>query len=220
MQKVLRINLNARNQGLQKARRKHLKDLRKKWQAHDDHRVILDRSTRNLVKTERKERREDWLAGPLAPKRDVGKNYGVYGALPSSFMRGPEIPDAVSKWPKSKGDDLIGDDWKGKGNEGNLVVGDRVCVVRGADTILGQIGTIHEISKERRELTVKGLNTVCLPPSLHITLRNEYNINISRSIFKLIQGTKDANKDHSSPLTGRFPSTMSVSSFDRQNKIH
>ncbi|KEF56103.1 uncharacterized protein A1O9_07684 [Exophiala aquamarina CBS 119918] len=159
MQKVLRINLNARNQALQKARRKHLKELKKDWQTHDDHRILLDRESRTLVKNERKERREDWFAGPLAPKRDVGKNHAVYGALSSAFMKGPDIPNALSKWPKSKGDDLIGDDWRGKGNEGNLVEGDRVCVVHGADAIVGQIGTIHEIFKERRELTIKGFNT-------------------------------------------------------------
>lgn len=179
MQKVLRINLNARNQALQKARRKHLKDLRSKWAEHDDHRVVLDRDTRNLIKTERKQRREDWVAGPLAPKRDVGLQNGVYGSLNSAFMRGPDVPDADSKWPKSKGDDLIGDDWKGKGNEGNLVEGDRVCVVRGADAILGKIGTIKELSRERRELTIEGLNTVCLQPYPCITSCKTCEANIA-----------------------------------------
>jgi len=184
MQKVLRINLNARNQGLQKARRKHLKGLKEEWQKHDDHQIRLGRETRNIVKTERRERREDWFAGPLAPKRDVGANAAVYGALSGTFMRGPDIPDALSKWPKSKGDDLIGDNWTGKGNEGNLVEGDRVCVIRGAEDILGQIGTIQELFKERRELTIKNLNTVCLPPSSHLTLRNEYKTDVYRLMYK------------------------------------
>lgn len=164
MQKVLRINLNARNQALKKARRSHLKDMRKQWGQHDDHKIYQLRETRNMVKTERQERREDWISGPLAPKRDVGLKHGNYGTLDSQFMQSPDIPGALSKWPKSKGDDLIGDDWKGTGNHGNLVEGDRVCVIRGTDAIRGQIGIIKEVFPERAELTIDGLNIVCLPP--------------------------------------------------------
>ena len=161
MQKVLRINLHARNQGLQKTRRKTLRDAKKAWFDFANGRVTVDRKNRDLVKTERRNRREDWMAGPLAPKRDVGIKEGLYGVLDPNMVRGPEYPVHVSKWPQHEGWTLESK-WEGYGNEGNIIEGDRVCVIHGHDSIRGKIGEVTEVNRERREVIIQDVNIVSL----------------------------------------------------------
>lgn len=181
MQKVLRINLNARNQGLKKARRANLKDVKNKWYEHETTSVLLAKEQRNLVKLERKNRREDWIAGPLAPKRDVGAKQGLYGTVNTRMMMGPELPESAWKGPKGNGWDETGTEgregeepveWTGYGNEGNIALGDRVCVVRGHASIKGKLGRVKEIHRSRKEITIEGVNMVCLHCCSTMTISN------------------------------------------------
>ncbi|EXJ81671.1 hypothetical protein A1O1_07736 [Capronia coronata CBS 617.96] len=166
MQKVLRINLLARNQALKSARRKNLKEVKQEWRSHDQRRVAVDRTERGMIKDERRQRREDWLAGPLAPKRDVGKQQELFGTVSGLLAQGATYPERARRGPKGNGWDPVGSEglegenkeWEGVGNEGNIVEGDRVCVVYGKQELLGKIGRVKSINADQRVLTVEGLN--------------------------------------------------------------
>jgi large subunit ribosomal protein L24 len=108
MQKVLRINTLARNQAVRKTRRQGLKDLKQEWYDHDQRKILHRRAELDQVRAERKARREDWMLGPLAPKRDVGLKQGVYGTMDHVQLKGPGLPAAVRKGPKSSGGDIEG----------------------------------------------------------------------------------------------------------------
>jgi ribosomal protein L24 len=54
--------------------------------------------------------------------------------------------------------------WEGIGNEGNIVVGDRVCVVRGQDNVKGKIGVVTDVDLEKAELKINGVNEVSRMP--------------------------------------------------------
>ncbi|RMZ87112.1 hypothetical protein DV736_g5659, partial [Chaetothyriales sp. CBS 134916] len=165
MQKILRINLNNRNIALRRAR-KELKWQRKgeeknyeKWQC------AANRITSKTVRDERKARREDWMLGPLAPDRDTGKTKGQFGAVDPIYMQRAELPKylvggpAVAEESKGEWKGLSREElWEGEGNQGNIVVGDRVCVVNGPDNVKGQIGTVTEVSLEKGEVTIAEVN--------------------------------------------------------------
>ena len=144
MQKVLRQNLLARNQNIRVARKKQFKELKKEWAKYDQGKLVVDRSTRDAIKDERRARREDWIQGPLAPNRNVGLKRGTYGTVHQALTRGPELP----KRERYEGDEVL------------FAVGDRVCVVRGSSK--GRIGRIKEISLDRAEVLVEGVNAVSL----------------------------------------------------------
>jgi hypothetical protein len=126
MQKVLRINILARNKAARKTRRQGLKDLKQEWYDHDQREILHRRAELDQVRAERIARREDWMLGPLAPKRDVGLKQGVYGTIDHVQLKGPELPAAVRKGPKSSGGDIEGreglegkgegEKWEGEGN--------------------------------------------------------------------------------------------------------
>jgi large subunit ribosomal protein L24 len=168
MQKVLRINLLARNQALKAARRKNLKEVKAEWRTHDERQIAVEKAQRGFVKDERRHRREDWIAGLLAPKRNVGEKEKLLGTVEGLFAQGPSFPERARLGPKGNGWDPVGSEglegeqkeWEGYGNEGNIVVGDRVCVVHGHENLIGRIGKVKEVSAERRQLTVDGVNMV------------------------------------------------------------
>ena len=64
--------------------------------------------------------------------------------------------------PKERDEEGFGlrKNWEGEGNEGNIVVGDRVVVVRGVEEAVGKIGTVKDVDLNRGELTVMEVNTV------------------------------------------------------------
>ncbi|EXJ77726.1 hypothetical protein A1O3_09955 [Capronia epimyces CBS 606.96] len=134
MQKVLRINLLARNQALKGARRKNLKKLKEEWADHDQRRIAMDKAQRGIIKDERRHRREDWIAGPLAPKRDVGKRQELYATVPGLLAQGAPFP------------------------ERNIVEGDRVCVIHGKEELIGKIGRVKTVHAEQKLLSIEGLN--------------------------------------------------------------
>ena len=171
MQKILRINLNARNQGVRAARRNNLKKIKSEWFDYEQQFVQGQRTRTKAIKEERANRREDWIAGPLAPKRDVGRLKGLYGTIETAASRSPVVPrnarlgeDDTSKDP----DDEEGEDPHEipeskviEGNARNIIAGDRVCVIRGREGTKGRIGKVKEIFLDRNEISVEGINMVC-----------------------------------------------------------
>lgn len=108
------------------------------------------------------------MLGPLASKRDVGLKQGVYGTIDHVQLKGPELPAAVRKGPKSSGWDIEGreglegegKEWEGEGNWGNIVKDDRIVVANGKEGVVGKIGIVKDVSLETEEVTVEGVNIV------------------------------------------------------------
>ncbi|TKA62263.1 hypothetical protein B0A49_10408 [Cryomyces minteri] len=87
-----------------------------------------------VIKEARRNRREDWDLGPLAPRRDVGENKQYYGTVNQNTLRGVEIP-------KKKRTEL----W-------TIVEGDRVVLLTGRDK--GKIGEVESVNKETEEVEI------------------------------------------------------------------
>ncbi|KIX95476.1 uncharacterized protein Z520_08993 [Fonsecaea multimorphosa CBS 102226] len=167
MQRILRINLQARNQTLKATRRKNYEKLREDWKEYETRLVQTEKVKNAHIKAERRARREDWIMGPLAPKRDVGTKQNFYGTVSNLLYQGPVFPPRVRHGPKSNGWDPVGGEgleeeqkeWEGFGNEGNIVEGDRVCIVKGKKQgLIGQIGKVKDVSSDAKELRIEGLN--------------------------------------------------------------
>ena len=132
MQKVLRRSLLARNQQLKRTRRAD--------KAFHRTRLLRERAFIKNVKAERQNRREDWMLGPLAPKRDVGAKKFEYGLMDPIAHQLPEVP---------KRDRL---------KRINFAAGDRVCIIRGLGR--GKIGEIKDINVEHQSVFLTGVNEV------------------------------------------------------------
>lgn len=167
MQKSLRINLFARNQSIKRVHKSKAKVAKEEWQQWQRQKVNVDRINRQYAKEERKARREDWLAGPLAPNRNSGVEKGSYGAVQVQAIQTPEIPKSARGLPNIPGYEAR--DWNGvdkrerfdgKTIVGNVVVNDRVAIVHGPERLKGLIGTITAIEEEKEEVRIKNLNTV------------------------------------------------------------
>src|SRR5947207_10555487 len=144
MQKVIRRTALAKGQAKRKARIAAAKDRRQQCKADFRERVALQRNLLDETIEERKNRREDWMRGPLAPRRDVGDRHGVYGTVSSQRLRIPKVqPDQKSKYI-------------------NIAPGDRVCVVRGRDR--GKIGKVLRVDADTESVTIDGLNIVRVSP--------------------------------------------------------
>lgn len=140
MEKVLRRAKYAERQARKKfSKRKAFLESTEDWQRMQNTRRMVRQYNQNIVEA-RKNRREDWELGPLAPRRDAGdksKTYGTYSVYDFSL---PEL---------------------GKREQMKFVPiseGDRVVVVKGRDR--GQIGEVQEIQRDRNGVRVQGLNMV------------------------------------------------------------
>lgn len=176
MQRVLRTNLRARNRALKAARQADYDEYRKDWKDFAQRESMVEKVKQEDIRAEKKARREDWLLGPLAPKRDVGTKQGFYGMANGLIAQPPVFPPRIRHGPKGDGwDPSIGKPggpkgWEGVGNEGNIVAGDRVCVVKGKSSLIGKIGDVKEVDSASKVLKITGLNTVsilCLFTPLH-----------------------------------------------------
>jgi large subunit ribosomal protein L24 len=152
MQKALRINLVKRNQTIRKNRKNLFKTRRSQEKDYDEWAVANSRLTNSQIKEERKNRREDWILGPLAPDRDTGLKKGALGTI--------DVMQAQARAPPKHlvGGPIPGRNWEGEGNIGNIVVGDRVVAVKGPSR--GQIGAVKELDKAKAQVVVGDVNTV------------------------------------------------------------
>lgn len=119
-------------------------------------RSVLDRfhkaqtltAQQETLQRSRRERKEDWDLGPLAPRRDVGNFKDTYGTLPGNQTEGLEL----SREEKVKC--LVA--WGG--SKANVRIGDRVVALAGRDK--GKIGKIISIDSKKLEAKVEDLNKV------------------------------------------------------------
>lgn len=148
MQKVLRINAQARKQAVKEVRNAVKKKDKKADKDYWAYQHYAARSLGERSRAERKARREDWMAGPLAPDRDTGLDRGAIGSVTAQALHVRARPD-----PKAK-KDL-------SGNRPNIVTGDRVVVIKGQHR--GTIGEVVDVKKDEGNVTLQGINTVREP---------------------------------------------------------
>lgn len=167
MQKVLRINLNSRNQALKRARRQVWRKRKDEERDYEHWLQQANKKSSAYVKNERKARREDYILGPLAPDRDTGVTKGALGTMDPLLMQRKELPSHVlrgpkeAKWEKGRWVEIEKEEsWEGEGNEGNIVVGDKVCVVKGPADLQGQIGLVTDVNSEKGEVVIGDVNMV------------------------------------------------------------
>ncbi|KAF2235172.1 hypothetical protein EV356DRAFT_445390 [Viridothelium virens] len=138
MQRVLGRSAAAERQAarrLSKLRDKKLKKSINRYRVE-----VTQMKSRNVqtVKEARRQRKEDWELGPLAPKRDVGDNAERYGTMDTRQMHLPQLlkKDRMKHW--------------------FIREGDRVAIVKGRDQ--GQIGKVLAIHKDSESVSISGLN--------------------------------------------------------------
>lgn len=153
MQKVARRAVLARNQAKRKARINAEKDRHQEWKLTFQEKTRYNRSLINQAKDERLARREDWMLGPLAPKRDIGERASLYGTVSSQRLQPPKLPK------------------ENRRKYLNIVAGDRVCMMKGKDK--GKIGAVLNVHEESEHVAVEGVNVVstsCLIPRKHFLI--------------------------------------------------
>lgn len=140
MQRVIRRTALARNQAQRKrilaakdAEREELNDSLRQ-------RFTFNRLELDNIRAERQRRREDWMRGPLAPKRDAGPEGKSFGALSPQAMNPPTIPKHLRR------------------KYINIAPGDRVCVIKGNDK--GKINEVTRVDPGNETVTIKDTNMV------------------------------------------------------------
>lgn len=163
MQKSLRTQLLTRNQSVKKLRKSIYKTRKGEEKEYERWATTRGKALRNQVRNERLNRREDWIAGPLAADRNTGLQKGVLGSVHLTQAQNLDLPRHVVKGPKED-DASFGyrKEWQGEGNEFNIVAGDRVCIVRGVEDTIGSIGVVEGVDTAKGELRVRDLNKVSM----------------------------------------------------------
>ena len=144
MQKVLRRTALAKRQAERRAANRagaNNADQRKLRESTDG---IVGSTIRDDIQAERLARREDWIMGPLAPRRDVGEHKDLYGTVSTRRLQGGDVD-------------------KKKRRNWLLEVKDRVVVVAEGHRDRGKIGEIREVREKAQEAVVIGLNKVGTP---------------------------------------------------------
>lgn len=140
MQKVIQRTARAQRVATRKhARLKAHKDAGEAWERGQQIQRIAKANSTN-IKTARRNRKEDWELGPLAPRRDVGDKVENYGAMSMYDVNPPELQEKDKpKWYP-------------------IAEGDRVVVVEGRER--GKIATVQEVLKDHGAVRLKGVNMV------------------------------------------------------------
>jgi hypothetical protein len=149
MQKLVRIEAQFQRNAVKRAKVVSNRKAKKKDKEYWAYKQYHDKDVASRHAAERKTRREDWIAGPLAPDRDTGKQRGSLGALNSQAQKVVTRPRIEMKKPGPE-----------TGLREFLVVDDRVVVVKGPH--MGQIGNVMKVDREDGNVTVKGLNIVSM----------------------------------------------------------
>ncbi|KAI4105322.1 MAG: hypothetical protein L6R37_002772 [Teloschistes peruensis] len=144
MQKLLKRSAQVHRQVARRqrvAREKNASDTRKLLIQQQS---AVIKARREIQVSARRAYKEDWVLGPLAPRRDVGDKAETYGTVP---LRSTQTVD------KMEGE------WKKWG----IRAGDRVCVVGERERDRGKIGVVREIMEKAETCRVVGINMVNVP---------------------------------------------------------
>ncbi|MCJ1233965.1 hypothetical protein MMC14_001923 [Varicellaria rhodocarpa] len=141
MQAVIRRTALAERQAARRAADKAGKRRSDERKIRNNEQVQLNSAIRNDLRAARTARREDWLLGPLAPRRDVGEKKDSYGAIGTRRLQSVDKADG---------------DWK----DWCIVAGDRVVIVEDGHRDRGKIAAVREIREKAEECVIIGLNLV------------------------------------------------------------
>lgn len=140
MQRVIRRTALARNQAQRKAIRAAKAEQRDELNDALRQRFAYNRMELDNIRAERERRREDWMRGPLAPKRDSGPEGKSFGALSPQMLNPPKIAKHLRR------------------RYINIAAGDRVCVMKGREK--GKINEVVRVDSENETVVVKDVNMV------------------------------------------------------------
>ncbi|KAF2100586.1 hypothetical protein NA57DRAFT_54665 [Rhizodiscina lignyota] len=117
-------------------------------------------------------RKEDYELGPIAPRRDAGKDAEHYGTIDNQRFNSITVPPWKRKWCP-------------------IEVGDRVIMLKGVDA--GKIGVVDDKDLESEQLRIKDLNmaSIHLPEWLrsaqgHNNPTGDFPMNISWHDVRLV----------------------------------
>lgn len=132
----------ARNQAKRKA---ILAEKDAKRVAHKDYlreKFRYDRTRTDALRDAEARWKEDWMKGPMAPRRDTGEEGKTFGAFTTQAINAPRLPQHLRR------------------KYINIAPGDRVAILKGKDA--GKIGEVSSVDEATEHLSIKGHNTVCL----------------------------------------------------------
>ena len=152
MQAVIRRTVLAEKQAARRLVKRRTKNNHEQMKTRREHERFAQKDVTGDIKNARRARREDYDLGPLAPRRNVGLKEETYGTVHTNRLRGPELTMEERLKVNPSG-----------GRYSNIVNGDRVVLLEGPDK--GRIGKVQGFDYKRQELTVQGLNMVCLSRS-------------------------------------------------------
>lgn len=138
MQKVLRRAQNAQRLKAKKSKDFQKSKERAELKIYNQSVRRIQRNVANNIKDARKNRRIDWEAGSLAPRRDVGDKAETYGTTSLFDFHTPnKLPKDRPKWCP-------------------IDAGDRVVVTKGRQ--MGKIGAVSEVQMDKGMVVVPGIN--------------------------------------------------------------
>lgn len=160
-----------------------------KRQARKELQQVKTLGNKTIVEA-RKRRREDWLLGPLAPRRDIGDMREKYATVDSRRTQLPDVhPDHRLKLSP-------------------FAEGDRVVLLTGRDK--GKIGEVRHVDEDSQTVQVKDLNLVCSRSSYsHCTSTNDF-VYRQMSSFPSICGKTRATRSPPGLSSSRFHFQTSV----------
>lgn len=144
MQKVLRATDRAKTQAKRKAFAQRQKAGRVDRVLLEQQNFVYQKEVTSDICAARIARKENWLLGPLSPRRDAGSSMNTYGTVSVRRLNGVNKP--------------------GKARDFCIAEGDRVLIVGKGLRDQGKIGVVKSVLFKAEACTVKGLNRVCLKP--------------------------------------------------------
>lgn len=166
MQKTVRINLLARNSAAKHFQKIKHRDTKNEWKQWHQAVNQVKGTQGKYIREERLNRRQDWIAGPLAPNRNAGTRKGTFGTSDTEFYQLPRVPESVRAAPKKEGFAAISEEeqategFRGDTIVGNVVVNDRVAIVAGPERLRGLIGTVSDVDNDKETVKLTNVNTV------------------------------------------------------------
>jgi large subunit ribosomal protein L24 len=153
MQKIAKRAATAERVAL-KRRTKRQQILEKhNWKESYQQSIMQTREVGRQISVAKQAIRDEFHLGSAAPRTHFGDKYALEGAVSTERFR--------SAYPLSEKVKEARCAWLGGTKNLNLVQGDRVVLLEGADA--GRIGHIGSIDHERCEVTVPELNKVSFP---------------------------------------------------------
>lgn len=141
MQKVIRATDRAKTQAKRKVLAQRQKTGRVDRALLEQQKILYQKEVTSAICAARIARKEDWLLGPISPRRNAGSSTDTYGTVSVRRLNGVNKP--------------------GKSRDFCIAEGDRVLIVGKGLRDQGKIGVVKSVFFKAEACTVQGLNRVC-----------------------------------------------------------